>query len=78
MCRDYSSGMKQRLKLAQALVHEPPLLLLDEPGCNLDSQGIKVVEEIVSNQRQLGGMTIIASNEQREVGYAGKVINLSE
>ena len=78
MCRDYSSGMKQRLKLAQALVHEPPLLLLDEPGCNLDSQGIKVVEEIVSNQRQLGGMTVIASNEQREVGYAGKVINLSE
>ena len=78
MCKDYSSGMKQRLKLAQALVHQPPLLLLDEPGCNLDSQGIKVVEEIVSNQRQLGGMTVIASNEEREVGYAGKVINLSE
>ena len=78
MCRDYSSGMKQRLKLAQALLHKPPLLLLDEPGCNLDSQGIKVVEEIVSNQRQSGGMTVIASNEEREVGYAGKVINLSE
>lgn len=77
MCRDYSSGLKQRLKLAQALLHQPPLLLLDEPGCNLDSQGIKVVEEIISNQRQLG-MTVIASNEKREVGYAGKVVNLSE
>ncbi len=77
MCRDYSSGLKQRLKLAQALLHKPPLLLLDEPGCNLDSQGIKVVEEIISNQRQLG-MTVIASNEKREVGYAGKVVNLSE
>lgn len=77
MCRDYSSGLKQRLKLAQALLHNPPLLLLDEPGCNLDSQGIKVVEEIISNQRQLG-MTVIASNEKREVGYAGKVVNLSE
>jgi heme exporter protein A len=77
MHRDYSSGMKQRLKLAQALLHNPPLLLLDEPGCNLDGLGIKVVEEIISNQRQLG-MTVIASNEEREVGYAGKVINLSE
>jgi heme ABC exporter ATP-binding subunit CcmA len=77
MYRDYSSGMKQRLKLAQALLHKPPLLLLDEPACNLDSLGIKVVEEIISNQGQLG-MTVIASNEEREVGYAGKVINLSE
>ena len=77
MCRDYSSGMKQRLKLAQALLHKPPLLLLDEPGCNLDSKGIKVVEEIISEQRQLG-MTVIASNEKREADYADRVINLSE
>lgn len=77
MCRDYSSGMKQRLKLAQALLHKPPLLLLDEPGCNLDSKGIKVVEEIVSKQRRLG-MTVIASNEKREAEYANRIINLSE
>jgi heme exporter protein A len=77
MCRDYSSGMKQRLKLAQALLHKPPLLLLDEPGCNLDSKGIKVVEKIISKQRQLG-VTVIASNEKREAGYGDKVLNLSE
>ncbi|NVL90213.1 MAG: ABC transporter ATP-binding protein [Desulfobacterales bacterium] len=77
MCGDYSSGMKQRLKLAQALLHGPPLLLLDEPGCNLDSKGIKVVEEIISRQRELG-VTVIASNEKREVDYADRIINLSE
>ena len=77
MCGDYSSGMKQRLKLAQALLHKPPLLLLDEPGCNLDSRGINVVEEIISRQRQQG-ITVIASNEKREVGYADRIINLSE
>jgi len=77
MCRNYSSGMKQRLKLVQALLHEPPLLLLDEPGCNLDSKGIRIVEEITSEQRRFG-MTVIASNEKREVDYADRVINLSE
>jgi heme exporter protein A len=76
-CRNYSSGMKQRLKLAQALIHNPPLLLLDEPGCNLDSKGMKVVENIISAQRQ-AGMTVIASNEKREVDYGDRVINLSE
>ena len=77
MCRNFSSGMKQRLKLVQALIHNPPLLLLDEPGCNLDSKGIKIVEEITLNQRQFG-MTVIASNEKREVDYADRIINLSE
>ena len=77
LCRNYSSGMKQRLKLAQALLHKPPLLLLDEPGCNLDSKGMKVVENIISEQRR-SGMTIIASNERREVDYGDRVINLSE
>ena len=77
LCRNYSSGMKQRLKLAQALLHNPPLLLLDEPGCNLDSKGMKIVEEIISAQRQRG-MTVIASNEKREVDYGDRVINLSE
>lgn len=76
-CGEYSSGMKQRLKLAQALLHEPPLLLLDEPGSNLDSQGIEVVEDIVSRQRRTG-VCVIASNEKREADYADRAINLSE
>ncbi len=77
MSRNFSSGMKQRLKLVQALLHKPPLLLLDEPGSNLDSKGIKIVEDIILQQRKLG-MTVIASNEQREVDYADRIINLSE
>ena len=76
-CRKYSSGMKQRLKLVQALLHTPPLLLLDEPGCNLDSNGMKIVEDIILEQRQ-SGMTVIASNEKREVDYADRAINLSQ
>ena len=76
ICGTFSSGMKQRLKLVQALIHSPPFLLLDEPGCNLDSRGIKSVKNIISDQRTCG-ITIIASNEKREVDYADSIINLS-
>lgn len=76
ICGTFSSGMKQRLKLVQALIHNPPFLLLDEPGCNLDSRGIKSVKNIISEQRTRG-ITIIASNEMREVDYADSIVKLS-
>ena len=73
----YSSGMKQRLKIAQAVLHNPPLLLLDEPFNNLDTKGIDAVDKIIHEQKERA-ITIIASNEQREIDYADRIINLSE
>jgi len=63
--REFSSGMKQRLRVAFALLLDPPILLLDEPMAGLDAEGKKVVEGIVSARRQ-GGLVVFASNDPRE------------
>jgi heme exporter protein A len=70
-----SSGMKQRLRLAFAVLHRPPLLLLDEPGSHLDDEGRAVVERIVDEQAR-AGLVVIATNEPREWGLAAERIEL--
>ncbi|HVP37148.1 MAG TPA: ABC transporter ATP-binding protein, partial [Terriglobales bacterium] len=50
----YSSGMKQRLKYLFALLNEPKILLLDEPGSNLDEPGLFLLDDIIAEQRKRG------------------------
>ena len=74
----YSSGMRQRLKYAFALLCRPPLLLLDEPTANLDVDGIAMVERVVAAQRARpgGGVTLIGTNEPRELDWGDTLIRL--
>jgi heme exporter protein A len=71
----FSSGMKQRLKYAFALLHRPAVLLLDEPTSNLDDDGIQVVKQIVTEQKK-NGLLIIATNDETEANWCEQQINV--
>lgn len=71
----YSTGMRQRLRIAFALLFDPPLLLLDEPMSNLDSEGRVIVEAVVEKQRR-GGIVFVASNEPRDFARPDQVVAL--
>lgn len=58
----YSSGMKQRIKLAQALVHDPDLLLLDEPTDGLDPRGRDEMLELIHDISRRQGLNVIVSS----------------
>lgn len=75
--KTFSSGMKQRLLYVIALLHNPEILLLDEPSSNLDIKGIDIVENMIKEHSQAGGAVIIATNESREAALCGEIINIA-
>ncbi len=76
--RAYSSGMKQRVKLAAALLTHPPLLLLDEPRTNLDDAGRHLVDAIIARQRASGGITLLATNIPEELEGCDTVLSVMD
>lgn len=73
----YSSGMRQRMRLAFALIGDPVLLLLDEPSLALDQEGVGVVARIVSAQREKNGITLLATNDAREAHLGERGVALA-
>jgi ABC-type multidrug transport system ATPase subunit len=75
--RYFSSGMKQRLKLAQAFFSNTPVLLLDEPTTNLDADGIALYQNLISNYTK-NKLVIVSSNVKEEYGFCEEVIEIGE
>lgn len=73
--RHFSSGMKQRLKLALAVCSHTDVLLLDEPSTNLDQQGIDWYKMLVS-EYAANRLTIIASNDPHDVTFCKEHLNV--
>ena len=63
----YSLGMKQRLGLAAALLCDPPVLVLDEPGNGLDPQGIRTLRNLLRSRAAAGNTVFVSSHLLGEV-----------
>ena len=65
-CATLSTGQKQRVNLARALIHQPPVLLLDEPTLGLDVLGSQVVAEFIEHVRRQGKAVILTTHRLDE------------
>jgi ABC-2 type transport system ATP-binding protein len=75
--RYFSSGMKQRVKLAQAVFSNVPIVLLDEPTTNLDEEGIQLYQSLVENYCK-DRLLIISSNNKDEYSFCRECIDMRE
>jgi ABC-type multidrug transport system ATPase subunit len=73
--RYYSSGMKQRVRLAQAIFSDTAVLLLDEPCSNLDLQGIALYHSLIADYCK-NRLVIVSSNDEVEYQFAPDRINI--
>ncbi|MCU7547643.1 ATP-binding cassette domain-containing protein [Chitinophagaceae bacterium LB-8] len=74
--RYYSSGMKQRVKLAQAIFTNTPVVLLDEPCSNLDIQGIELYHSLIQNYCK-ERLVIVCSNDEVEYSFCKERIAIT-
>ena len=73
--RYYSSGMKQRVRLAQALFSDTSIVLLDEPCTNLDTDGIALYRQLI-HENTRDRLVIVSSNDVQEYDFCEEKINI--
>lgn len=66
LVREFSRGMRQRLAVARAFLHNPSVMLLDEPFTALDDRGIGVLQEFLNDARRAGRTIILSTHQLRE------------
>ena len=76
LVKHYSTGMRQRLKLASLISLNPPFWLLDEPSSNLDEEGCQFIDEVIKNALKSSAVIVLATNKPEETRYAKNIINL--
>ncbi|WP_225975367.1 ABC transporter ATP-binding protein [Panacibacter ginsenosidivorans] len=75
--RFYSSGMKQRTKLAQAIFSDVPILLLDEPCTNFDTAGYELYHRLI-NEFCKHKLIVVSSNDINEYNFCSEVIAITD
>jgi ABC-type multidrug transport system ATPase subunit len=74
---EYSTGMKQRVKLVLAILADTELLLLDEPSSNIDQEGIAWMHELIRTY-SLNRLVVIASNEETDLVHCSKRLSIDD
>jgi ABC-type multidrug transport system ATPase subunit len=75
--RYYSSGMKQRVKLAQAVFSDVPAVLLDEPCTNLDAAGVDLYLQLINDYCK-NRLVIVSSNDEAEYGFCKERLSIND
>lgn len=75
--RYYSSGMKQRVKLAQSIFSDAGIILLDEPCSNLDQKGIALYHSLIENYC-MNRIVLVCSNDEVEYGFCKEIISIHD
>ena len=65
----YSMGMRQRLGIAQAIMENPKLLILDEPLNGLDEQGVKEIRELLMDLKKQGTTVLLSSHNSEDIHF---------
>jgi heme exporter protein A len=73
--RTFSSGMLQRMKYVIALLHQPEILVLDEPTANLDEAGAAIVYQLMTEQKK-DKILILATNDSKEFQFGEQKVSL--
>lgn len=76
--RNYSSGMKQRLKLALAILSDAPLLLLDEPASNLDKEGIAWYTQMIDRFASEKTVVVCSNDLPYEFSFCGRELRVTD
>jgi len=75
--KNYSSGMKQRLKVAFAIMTDPEILIMDEPRTNLDKLGVELIYKI-SDEQKKKGILIVATNNDEDAQLCENSVNIED
>lgn len=65
--RKYSLGMKQRLAIAQAIMEQPDVLMLDEPTNGLDDDGVRKIRDLILVEKARGAIVLLASHNREDI-----------